>query len=102
MVMNDWHSLDLGDGVQAFEPTQAIMNAYGQAYLNAGSPEDMAVFSRYDLKTNIVTVYFSPAATQLAESFGAKRVDKPIQDEHLSLLVGNAKSFDIHFPSAGV
>ena len=41
--MNDWFAMDLGDGVQAFGPSQAIMNAYGQAYLNAGSPEDMAV-----------------------------------------------------------
>ena len=57
------------------------------------------MFSRYDLQTNIVTVYFSPTAAHLAESFGAKRVDKPVRDEHLSLLVGNAKSFDIHFPS---
>jgi hypothetical protein len=73
------------------------MNAYGQAYLNAGSPEDMAVVSRYDLEPNIVTAYFSPIAIRLAETLGAKRVDKPVRDEHLSLLVSSANSFDIHF-----
>jgi hypothetical protein len=57
----------------------------------------MAVFSRYDLAANLVTVYFSPGAEVLAKAFGAQPSAKP-NSERLTLLVGDARAWDLFFP----
>ncbi len=55
----------------------------------------MAVFSRYDLEKNIVTVYFSPGASALAKMFGAAPCEKPKKEGRLSLLVGDLLSIRV-------
>lgn len=70
--MSTWFSKDLGDGVAAHAPTTQIQETYSTLYIaSTNFPIDMAVFSRYDLRANVVTVYFSPHASQLAHTFGA-------------------------------
>ncbi|WHZ16631.1 MAG: hypothetical protein OJF52_003481 [Nitrospira sp.] len=96
--MNDWFSIDLGDGITAFGPTQSIMEAFRAAYLEAGAPPQMAIFSRHDLTENVVTAYFTPESETLARSLGGKFCPKPVRDQDLCLLAGHADSFAIHFP----
>lgn len=95
-----WYSLDLGDGVEANVPSQRIQEAWQAAYIaHGGLPHDAAVFSRYDHDANVVTAYFSPAASHLAESFGAAPCDPPKMDgEPLALLVGDQRAPDLLFP----
>ena len=96
--MSTWYSKDLGDGVAAFGPTSKIQEAF-LALAKAGSiSSDIAVFSRYDLKSNIVTVYFTPSASLLASAFGATPCEKPGPEGKLGLLVGDARSWELHFP----
>lgn len=96
--MSTWYCKDLGDGVVAFGPSSQIQEAF-LALAQAGGPSsDLAVFSRNDLRTNVVTVYFTPSASVLASAFGATPCEKPSPEGKLSLLVGDARSWEIHFP----
>lgn len=96
--MDTWYSKDLGDGVAAFGPSNKIQDAF-LALAKAGVySHDLAVFSIYDLKRNIVTVYFTPSTSILAMAFDAKPCEKPTAKDGFALLVGDARSWEIHFP----
>lgn len=95
--MSTWYSKTLGDGVSAHEPSYLIKRAFVPAWVSAGCPITMAVFSRYDLRENIVTVYFTPEAEQLAKSFNATPCEKPSADR-LGTLVGHPLAFEAHYP----
>lgn len=96
--MKDWFSLNLGDGIQAFEPSRLIMDAYANAYIAAGSPVDMAVFSKRNQgeKRALITAYFTPSASSLAKAFGAQPCEKPTSED-MALLVGTQAAWDF-FP----
>jgi len=96
--MDSWYSKDLGDGVAAFGPTTKIQEAFLELAKNGVYSHDLAVFSRYDLRKNVVTVYFTPSAQLLAEAFDATPCEKPVPEEGFALIVGDARSWEIHFP----
>ena len=100
--MAGWHSKVLGDGVEAFVPTSKIQEAFltlAQSQARTGHyPTDAAVFSRYDSKTNVVTVYFTPSAELLAVAFGAAPCEKPAPTGDFGLIVGDARVWEAHFP----
>lgn len=95
--MNQWYSKELGDGTQAFAPTSAIQEAFLPLFAASGRPIGMAVFSRYDLEKNLVTVYFSPRAEALAKMFGAQPCEKP-SITNIALDVGDARCWQELFP----
>lgn len=97
--MGTWFSVELGDGIQAYRPSNQIQKAFIPIFVAANCPKDMAVFSRYDLKQNIVTAYFTPSAYTIAKMFNATPCEKPSQED-LSLLVGDVRCLDIFYPSA--
>jgi hypothetical protein len=98
--MSTWHERNLGDLVAALRPSKAIMDAFQPAFDAAGRPLDMAVFSRDDLIFGIATVIFSPRAIALAKQFGARPCDKPQWGGDLSLLVGDKRALEIHYPES--
>jgi hypothetical protein len=97
--MNTWYSVDLGDGIAAYKPTEQIQEAFTAAYvLNRGATKGMAAFSRYDTERNIVTVYFTPPAHQIAKVFNATPCEKP-SIENLGLLIGDqVETWRSYFP----
>jgi hypothetical protein len=97
--MNQWYSKILGDGVEANEPTHLIQEAFIPLFSAAGQPINMAVFSRYDLEKNIVTVYFSPGASVLAKMFSAQLCEKPIKENGLGLIVGDQRCLQLFYPA---
>lgn len=97
--MNTWHSVDLGDGIDARAPTEQIQQAYLLVASATRLPTDCAVFSYYDLHTNIVTVYFSPSAVKLATMFKATPCQKPKNKEGFGLLVGDSRAWGLLFPT---
>jgi hypothetical protein len=97
--MDTWHCKEVGDGVAAFQPAMNLHQAFlAMAQASGGVPANIGVFSYYDLHANIVTWYFSPEATALAKTFGAIPCDKPVPSEGFGLLVGDARSWEAHFP----
>lgn len=98
--MTQWHSKDLGDGIDANAPRGEIREAFLPLFAAKGCPVGMAVFSHYDLEKNIVTVYFSPGASVLAKTFGASPCEKPKKVEGFGLLVGDARAAEFFYPSA--
>ena len=100
--MVGWHSKELGDGVEAFVPTSEIQEAFltlAQTQARTGRySTDAAVFSRYDLKANVVTVYFTPSAELLAAAFGATPCEKPVPTDGFALIVGDFRAWEAHFP----
>jgi len=96
--MSTWYCKKLGDGVAAFGPSTKIQEAFLRLAQSGASVQDVSVFSRYDLDANMVTVYFTPSAATLASAFGAVPCDKPTADKRLGLLVGDGRSWEVHFP----
>lgn len=96
-MSDSWYSKALGDGVDAHGPSAQIQEAFDPVYLAAGKPSNMAVFSRYDLRSNVVTVYFSPPAKTLASAFDATPCERP-SSEKIGLLVGDHNAWYNYFP----
>jgi len=96
--MATWYSKALGDGIDSLKPTTQIQEAYLALDEVARLPVDCAVFSYYDMRTNIVTVYFSPTAKHLADLFDASPCAKPKNKEGFGLIVGDMRAWDLLFP----
>ena len=95
--MSIWYSKDSGDGIDAHAPTTRIQEAFTAMCIVSRQPLDFPVFSRYDLRRNIVTVYFSPSAYALAIAFGAVASQKPINDEGFGLIAGDQRAWNLLF-----
>lgn len=97
--MAHWYYQELGDGVEAFNPSARIQEIFLNFFGAANLPKDMAVFSRYDPEENMVTVYLSPACESVAMAIEAQPCERP-DSEGLSLLVGDQRAWEILFPDA--
>jgi hypothetical protein len=98
--MNNWYFLNLGDGIMAAAPTDELKERFLHSFDEAGSPPEMAVFTRAESEGHLhceVIAYFSPAAENIAEEFDADVCQKPAR-AGLGLLAGSAKSWSILFP----
>ena len=96
--MTTWHSKDVGDGREAFGPSSRLEEAFIALAKVGGLSPHIGVFSYYDLQANVVTWYFSPEASLLASAFDAIPCDKPTPTSGFGLLVGDARSWNAHFP----
>ncbi len=96
--MGTWYSKEVGDGAAASGPSNAVQEAYLTLVSSGQHAADMAVFSHYDLSANTVTFYFTPSVFALAAKFGATKCDKPTPQRGFGLLVGDQRSWEIHFP----
>jgi hypothetical protein len=98
--MKTWFYKELGDAMMAAQPANQIREAFLPLFVSAGNPEDMAVFTRNDSEGRLhceVSVYFSPAAIDIAKAFDAKPCEIPLK-EGLDLLVGSQNSWFALFP----
>lgn len=90
-----WHSLSLGDGMTADEPSEEIRAAFLEAYKSTEAA-DIAVFTRSESEGRLhceVIAYFSPAASALAEAFDAEPCQRP-ERSGLTLLIGSDQSWE--------
>ncbi len=97
-----WHSLPLGDGLMADEPSEEIRAAFWAVFKSAGEPVNMAVFSRHESEGRLhceVIAYFSPSAGRLAELFEAEPCPRPSRSG-LGLLAGDEGSWRVLFPES--
>lgn len=95
-----WYGIFPGNGVDAFLPTREMQESFKTAFLAAGSPVDMAMFSTGKTISGAheVTIYFSPIAKEFAKTInGAAPCDQPKRDG-LALLFGDHRCFDSLFP----
>lgn len=102
--MNTWYKLNLGNGADAFAPTREIQEACMAMLVAHGRPwPEWALFSRYDLQTDNVEMYFTPAASALALQYGATPCEKPALNKYrMGLLCGEADALRLHFPDQSV
>lgn len=94
--MNDWHTLNLGDGIMAAMPSAEIEERF---QLSAPLLPEMAVFVRSESEGRLhceVIAYFSPAAAALAKAFEAQPCPKPAR-AGLSLLAGAEQAWSLLF-----
>ena len=95
-----WYSKELGDAIMASMPSDEIEQAFQQLFVAAGKPLNMAVFTRQESEGRLhceVTAYFSPAAKDIAQAFGAQPCEKPALPG-LALLAGDKHSWSMLFP----
>lgn len=97
--MKSWYRISLGDGMIAPMPSAEIEEAFRQAFVDAGSPPDMAVFTRPESEGRLhceVIAYFSPAAQKVAREFDAEPCEKPAR-VGLGLLAGSEQCWSVLF-----
>ena len=101
--MSVWFSKNLGDAMLAWEPLARIEALSLAAYAKAGSSEEMAVFMRHESEGRIhceLIVYFSPAASELANAVDAGPCERP-SAHGLGLLAGSEDCWSALFPGHG-
>ena len=97
--MTPWSFVSLGDGISASIPSAEIEERFRAAFLAAGRPPAMAVFTRPESEGRLhceVIAFFSPAATEVAKDFGARPCPKP-ERAGLGLLAGDQESWPVLF-----
>lgn len=80
-------------------PSAEIEDVFLRAFTAAGSPPEMAVFTRAESEGRLhceIIAYFSPAAWEVAESFDAEPCEKPARPG-LGLLAGSEESWSVLF-----
>ena len=99
-----WFSKEIGDGMQAFGPTNRLQQVFWQLTLQAAQRGELqlhggpSLWSKYDLERNVVTVYISPEGEQVARALdGFAECQKPDVDD-IGLLYGNASDWARHYP----
>jgi hypothetical protein len=101
-LMKPWHSISLGDGMTSATPSAEIETLFQPLFAAAGSPADMAVFTRSESEGRLhceVIAYFSPALLEVAEAFDAQPCAQPAR-AGLSLLAGDERSWRVLFPDS--
>lgn len=96
--MTHWFSKPLGDGIWAPIVCAEIEEKFQPMFESAGKPIEMAVFVRRkqgDVHCEVIA-YFSPAAREVAEQFGASLCGLPAREE-LELLAGNESCWSVLF-----
>ena len=81
-------------------PTAEIEEAFLVTFAAAGSPPEMAVFTRPESEGRLhceVMAYFSPAAQEVADAFDAEPCAKPTR-AGLGLLAGKPECWSVLFP----
>ena len=98
-TMSQWFRKDLGNGMYAQAPTREMQTAFMQVFLRVPVGSGRAMFSRYDLASDNVEVYFTPEAADVALQFNATPCSKPdVSELRISLLCGDGHDIAIHFP----
>lgn len=95
-----WYTCNLGDAMLAAEPMEGIRVSFLSASNRSGVAGDMAVFVRHESEGRLhceVRVYFSPAAVEVAEAFGATACAQP-SPQDLGLLAGPDSAWETLFP----
>ena len=97
--MSQWYRKDLGNGMVAFQPTREMQTSFMAVFLLEKPGSGRAMFSRYDLASDNIEVYFTPETADIAKSFGARPCEKPtLNDYQMGLLCGDGNDLSIHFP----
>jgi hypothetical protein len=102
--MNTWFSKSLGDAIYGGDGVLAKVHGdVEQMFARAGDPPNMAVFTRLESEGRLhceLVVYFSPAAHEAADMFGADPCEKPVR-AGLDLFAGNTACWPVLFPESG-
>jgi hypothetical protein len=100
IYMDNWYSLNLGDGMTSGMTSSEIEEEFSRAFPTERRPPDAAVFTRPESEGHLhceVIAYFSPAARDLAKAFEAELCERP-RRAGLALLAGEDASWSLLFP----
>lgn len=98
--MRSWFLINLGDAMLAYDQQDRIKQLFLSAYAGAGSPNEMAAFTRHESEGSLhceVKIYFSPMSVVVAKELNAQPCEKPSPDG-LSMLAGAQDSWLVLFP----
>lgn len=98
--MSSWFAQNLGDGMLAMAPLQRIEERVLSLDESVRGQAELAVFVRHESEGHLhceVTVYFSPAAAEVAQAFDARPCQRP-SPGGLSLLAGAEAAWPALFP----
>lgn len=98
-IMSNWFVKNLGEAMFAEDHLDLIKSIFLLEYKKVNCPNEMAVFLRHETEGRLhceVKVFFSPAATVVANILDAMPCIKPSLDG-LDLLAGSDKSWAVLF-----
>jgi hypothetical protein len=82
-----------------------ILDTFNSMRMNAGFPLEMALFSRSNTLTpDFLTIYFTPAAAEVAKVFNASPCIKPSVSSAgpIGQLAGDQKALHVFFPEMAI
>lgn len=91
-----WYSKEFAN-VEGTSAVERLQEACLSGLKTGTLPPDILIFSRHDLRTNSLTIYFSPAGEVLARSEGATPCERPSRDRRLALSFGDSRFVDTAF-----
>ncbi len=97
--MRDWFTINLGDAMLAYAQQDRIKQFLLSAYADAGSPDEMAAFTRHESEGCLhceVIIYLSPMSISVAKQLNAQACERPSPAD-LSLLAGAQDSWTVLF-----
>lgn len=100
-----WYVKELGDAAYGADRLleESLQPSFREIYTRDGSPPDMAVFTRLESEGRLhceLVVYFSPAAGEVARTFGADPCGQPAP-AGLQLVAGDERAWSALFPERG-
>ena len=100
-----WYKLDLGNAHTAHGRTLEISQSFRDNLILSEPNMDAALFSRYDTRNDMLTLYFAPGSADLAKRWGATECSKPEiwpgRFDRIGCLGGEGGALDFHFPDQG-
>ncbi len=98
--MRNWFIINLGDAMLAYEQQDRIKQLVLSAYADAGSPNEMAAFTRHESEGCLhceVKIYLSPMSVTVAKQLNAQPCERPSPAD-LSMLAGAQDAWPVLFP----
>jgi hypothetical protein len=97
--MDAWYSRNFGDPMLTDATLDGLGACFHHVFARAGEPPEMAVFTRLESEGRLhckMIAYFSPAAQDVADTFGAEPCERPAR-AGLGLFAGDERAWSVLF-----
>lgn len=103
--MSTWYKLDMGNAHTSHARILEVSRSFRDNLLLSKPDINAAIFSRYDTRIDMFTIYFAPGSADLASRWGATACAKPEiwpgRSGRIGCLGGEADALTFHFPDQG-
>jgi hypothetical protein len=90
--MKTWYAKRIGNTRTGFGALNEIQQLFLTCYMASGQSSGVAVFVKYNIDMDEVTVFLTPESTSLADKLGATACEAPVPG--IILVVGDRRAYE--------